>query len=83
MYPCVSMGYNLVYTLYHYISIPLHNLLLFGLNLCYNLMKKSKLKILANRKIHCLGIVKTKQNIYGYTIEKYKRKISYLQKNNS
>ena len=45
-------------------------------------MKKSKLKILANRKIHCLRIVETKKYIYGYTIEKYKRKIIYLQKNN-
>ena len=40
-----------------YETIPLHKLLLFDLNLCYNLMKKSKLKILANQKIHCLGIV--------------------------
>ena len=44
-------------------------------------MKKSKLKIFANQKIHCLGIVETKQNIYSHTIEKYKRNISYLQKN--
>ena len=65
-----------------YETIPLHKLLIFDLNLCYNLMKKSKLKILANQKIHCLGIVERKQNTYDYTIEKYKRKMIYLQKNN-
>ena len=32
-------------------------------------------KILKNYKIHCLKIIETKQNIYDYTIEKYKRKI--------
>ena len=35
-----------------------------------------------NQKIywHCLEIIETKQNIYYYQIDKYKRKISYLQK---
>ena len=33
--------------------------------------------------IHCLEIIETKQNIYNYTIEKYKRKMCYYQKNNS
>ena len=32
--------------------------------------------------IHYLEIIKTKQNIYDYTIEKYKRKMGYIQKNN-
>ena len=45
------------------------------------MMKKPLLEILENQKIHCLRIVETKQNIYGYTIE-YKRKINYFQKNN-
>ena len=45
-------------------------------------MKQSKLKILANQKIPCLRIVGTKQNIYDYTIEKYKKKIIYLQNSN-
>ena len=31
---------------------------------------------------HCLEIIETKQNIYDYQIEKYKRKIGYLQENN-
>ena len=31
--------------------------------------------------IHCLEIIETKQNIYDQTIEKYKRKMSYFQKN--
>ena len=31
---------------------------------------------------HCLEIIETKQNIYDYQIEKYKRKIDYLQENN-
>ena len=37
-----------------------------------------------NQKIywHCLEIIETKQNIYDYQIEKYKRKIGYLQENN-
>ena len=65
-----------------YETISLHKLLLFDLDLCYNLMKKSKLKILANWKIHFLRIVERKQNIYGYTIENYKSKMICLQKNN-
>ena len=32
--------------------------------------------------IRCLGIIETKQNIYDYTIDKYKRKMNYIQKNN-
>ena len=41
------------------------------------------LKGIKNQKIHwhCLEIIETKQNIYYYQIEKYKRKIGYLQKN--
>ena len=37
-----------------------------------------------NQKIywHCLAIIETKQNIYDYQIEKYKRKIGYIQQNN-
>ena len=37
-----------------------------------------------NQKIywHCLKIIETKQNIYDYQIEKYKRRIGYLQENN-
>ena len=31
---------------------------------------------------HCLEIIETKQNIYNQTIEKYKRKICYIQNNN-
>ena len=38
-------------------------------------------KILKNQMIHCLEIIETKQNIYDQTIEKYKRKMSYFQKN--
>ena len=40
--------------------------------------KKKKQKICW----HCLEIIETKQNIYDYQIEKYKRKIGYLQLNN-
>ena len=36
-----------------------------------------------NHKIYFLQIFETKQNLYDYTIEKYKRKIDYLQKNNT
>ena len=32
--------------------------------------------------IHCLEIIETKQNIYDWIIEKYKRKMGYIQKNN-
>ena len=32
--------------------------------------------------IYGLEIIETKQNIYDKTIEKYKRKIGYIQKNN-
>ena len=39
-------------------------------------------KILKNQMIHCLEIIETKQNIYDYTIEKYKGKMGYFQKNN-
>ena len=39
--------------------------------------KKKKKKIYW----HCLEIIETKQNIYDYQIEKYKRKIGYLQEN--
>ena len=37
-----------------------------------------------NQKIHWhyLEIIETKQNIYDYQIEKYKRKINNLQENN-
>ena len=40
-------------------------------------------KILKSQMIHYLEIIETKQNIYDYTIEKYKRKMCYYQKNNS
>ena len=44
-------------------------------------------KILRNHKIYILRIIETKLYIYiymnDYTIEKYKRKIDYLQKNNT
>ena len=39
-------------------------------------------KILKNQIIHCLKIIKTKQNLYDQTIEKYKKKMGYIQKNN-
>ena len=39
-------------------------------------------KKLKNKMIHYLEIIKTKQNIYDKTIEKYKRKMSYIWKNN-
>ena len=47
------------------------------------MLKRSKGE--KNQKIywHCLKIIETKQNIYDYQIEKYKRKIGYLQENNS
>ena len=32
--------------------------------------------------IHCLKIIEIKQNIHDQTIKKYKRKMSYIQKNN-
>ena len=39
-------------------------------------------KILKNQKIHYLEIIETKKKcIYNYTIEKYKKKISYHKKN--
>ena len=43
-----------------------------------------RLKGKKNQKIywHCLEIIETKQNIYDYQIEKYKRKICYFQENN-
>ena len=47
--------------------------------------KKNKiLKIIKDQKIlkNCLKIIETKQNIYDKTIEKYKRNMSYIQKNN-
>ena len=40
-------------------------------------------KILKNYKIYFLQISETKKNVYNYTIENYKRKIDYLQKNNT
>ena len=40
--------------------------------------KKKKKKIYW----HYPEIIETKQNIYDYQIEKYKRKIGYLQQNN-
>ena len=39
-------------------------------------------KILKNQMIHYLEIIETKQNIYDLTIEKYKIKMGYIQKNN-
>ena len=47
--------------------------------------KNQILKLLKNQKIlkNCLDIIETKQNIYDKTIEKYKRNMSYIQKNNS
>ena len=39
-------------------------------------------KILKNKMIHCLDIIEIKQNIYDKTIEKYKKKMDYIQKNN-
>ena len=39
-------------------------------------------KILKNQMIHCLEIIKTKQNIYDQIIEKHKRKTGYIRKNN-
>ena len=39
-------------------------------------------KILKNQMIYGLEIIETKQNIYDKTLEKYKRKIGYIQKNN-
>ena len=51
----------------------------------FQILKFSKgQKILKNQKIHYLEIFETKYiyiYIYDYTIEKYKRKIDYLQKN--
>ena len=46
------------------------------------MLKRSKGE--KNQKIYwyCLEIIETKQNIYDYQIEKYKRKIGYLQANN-
>ena len=46
------------------------------------MLKLPKSKKKKNQKIywHCLEIIETKQNIYDYQIEKYKRKIGYLQK---
>ena len=46
------------------------------------MLKRSKRE--KNQKIywHCLEIIETKQNIYDYQIEKYKRKIGYFQENN-
>ena len=32
--------------------------------------------------IHYLEIIETKQNMYDKIIEKYKRKMDYIQKNN-
>ena len=37
---------------------------------------------LKNQMIHYLEIIETKQNIYDLTIEKNKRKMGYIQKNN-
>ena len=39
-------------------------------------------KILKNQIIHYLEIIETKQNMYDKIIEKYKRKMDYIQKNN-
>ena len=46
------------------------------------MLKRSKGE--KNQKIywHYLEIIETKQNIYDNQIEKYKRKIGYLQENN-
>ena len=46
--------------------------------------KNQILKLLKDQKIlkNCLEIIETKQNIYDKTIEKYKRNMSYIQKNN-
>ena len=54
---------------------------------CKKKKKKKKnqiLKLLKDQKIlkNCLEIIETKQNIYDKTIEKYKRNMSYIQKNN-
>ena len=51
----------------------------------YNEKKKNQiLKLLKDQKIlkNCLEIIETKQNIYNKIIEKYKRNMSYIQKNN-
>ena len=47
--------------------------------------KNQILKLLKDQKIlkNCLKIIEIKQNIYDKTIEKYKRNMSYIQKNNS
>ena len=42
--------------------------------MCNDLLKKLK-----NQMIHCLEMI---EYIYDQTIEKYKRKTSYIQKNN-
>ena len=48
------------------------------------MLKLPKGKKKKNQKIywHCLEIIETKQNIYDYQIEKYKKKIGYIQQNN-
>ena len=67
--------------------IPLHEFLLFHFNFCYNLIKKSLLErvISCEKSTNWFQILKflkdQKIYIYDYTIEKYKRKIGYLQKN--
>ena len=67
-----------------YKTIPLHIWITpIWFEFVLQIVKKPLLEIIENHKIHCLGIVETKKNICSYTIEKYNRKISYLQKNNS
>ena len=41
--------------------------------------KKSVVKT-STEKIQCIEITKIKQKIYDYTVEKYKRNMSYSQK---
>ena len=67
--------------------IPFHELLLFQFNFCYDLIKKSLFEsaISCEKSTNWFQILKflkdQKIYIYNYTIEKYKRKIGYLQKN--
>ena len=58
--------------------------------MCNDLGKKKNLKNLnikeyLNKRIkrlYCLKIIETKQNIYDYTIENYKRKMGYIKNKN-
>ena len=84
---CGRLKNNYIKSKIDYEIIPFHEFLLFQFNFCYNLINKSLFEcaISCEKSTNWFQILKflkdQKIYIYDYTIEKYKRKIGYLQKN--